>query len=250
MAPPEPPARGTAHRAIGEFQAGAYERNAFTRGTEAEVAWLSRHVPVGSGVRIVDVGCGTGRHARRLAARGAEVIAVDVADPLLRAGRQRAEGGGVRWLQGDAGALPLRGGCADVVVSLCQGGFGISPDSDEMALDEMARVLQPGGHLVLSAYSLAFAARYLAPEDALDLPRGLVHSPAEVRDADGHARRFDLWTACYSPAHLCRLVADRGLRVRRVTGCEPGGYTERAPVITDPEFMVEATLDHETQQRG
>lgn len=243
VAPREPPAHGTAYRAIGEFQGAAYERNAFARGTEAETTWLSRHVPVGSGVRVVDVGCGTGRHARRLTARGAEVVAVDVSESLLAAGRQRAVGGGVRWVQGDARALPLSRGSADVVLSLCQGGFGISPDGDEAALDEIARVLRPGGHLVLSAYSLAFAARYLAPGDALDLTRGLVHSLAEVRDADGQERRFDLWTACYTPRLLCRLLADRGLAVRRLTGCEPGAYTERAPVITDPEFMVEATLN-------
>lgn len=246
---PEPPApAGSCYRAIGDFQADGYERNAFAQGTDAEVAWLRQRLEVGPGARVVDVGCGTGRHARALAAAvGAEVVAVDVSAGLLTAGRDREPvraGGGdgrVAWLQADARHLPLRPGCADVVLSLCQGGFGLGPGDDEAVLAEMARVLGDGGRLVVTAFSLAFAARYLAPEDSVDALRGLVHSPAEVRDAEGHRRSFDLWTACYTPRHLVRLLADAGLRIDAITGAEPGAFTDRAPRITDPEFIVQAS---------
>lgn len=245
---PEPStSAGLSYRAIGDFQAGAYERNAFARGTEAELAWLRRRLPLGPGVRVVDVGAATGRHARVLAGEGAEMVAVDVSAGLLAAGRARtaeragAGVGRVRWLQTDARRLPLRSGCADVVLSLCQGGFGLTPGGDEAALAEMARVLRTGGRLVVTAFSLAFAARYLAPEDAVDVGRGLVHSPADVRDADGQRHTFDLWTACYTPGHLVRLAADVGLRVDGLTGAEPGAFTDRAPRITDPEFILQAS---------
>lgn len=248
-AAPEPPApAGSRYRAIGDFQGEGYERNAFAQGTDAEVAWLRQRLELGRGARVVDVGCGTGRHARALAAAaGAEVVAVDVSAGLLTAGRDREAartGGGdgrVVWLQADARQLPLRTGCADVVMSLCQGGFGLGPGDDETALAEMVRVLGGGGRLVVSAFSLAFAARYLAPEDSVDALRGLVHTPAEVRDAEGHRRTFDLWTACYAPRHLMRLLGDAGLRIDAVTGAEPGEFTDRPPRITDPEFIVQAS---------
>lgn len=245
---PEPPASaGSCYQAIGDLQGEAYERNAFARGTEAEVAWLRQRLELGPGVRVVDVGAATGRHARALAEAGAEVVAVDVSAALLAAGRERAgerasaSDGRVTWLQADARTLPLRSGCADVVLSLCQGGFGLTPGGDEAALAEMARVLGDGGRLVLTAFSLAFAARYLAPEDAVDVGRGLVHTPAEVRDAERHRQTFDLWTACYTPGHLVRLLADLGLWVEGLTGAEPGAFTDRPPRITDPEFIVQAS---------
>lgn len=241
VAAPEPPAAAEWYRRIGDYQGPAYERNAFAYGTDAEVAWLRARLPLAPGTRLVDVGCGTGRHARALAAAGVAVTAVDVSAGLLRAGRTADGGDRVRWVQADAGALPLPGGSADVVVSLCQGGFGVAPGADAAALAEMARVLRPGGRLALTACSLAYAARYLGPDDALDLRRGLVHSAADVRDIDGHARTFDLWTACYSPAELIRLAESRGLRVDAVTGGEAGAFGDDPPRITDPELMVEAT---------
>lgn len=241
---PEPPDGGAHHRMVGDYQGAAYERNAFAFGTAQEVAWLRERLPLGSTARLIDVGCGTGRHARELANEGAEVVGVDVSAELLRAGRAAGAQRPVSWVQSDARALPLPSGCADAVLSLCQGAFGTLPGGDAVVLAEMARVLRPGGRLVLTAFSLAFAARYLAPDDALDLSRGLVHSHAEVRNGDGHRQQFDLWTTCYSPAHLADLLAAHGLRVDAITGCEPGAYRDEPPRITDPELLVQATRDH------
>lgn len=236
---PEPPAAGSHYGLIGDFQGAHYDRNAFALGTEQEVAALADALGLAPGQRVVDVGCGTGRHTRALAGRGAEAVGVDLSAGLLRValgGRSAA-----RFVQADARALPLGDAAADVVLSLCQGGFGITPAGDEQVLAEIARVLRPGGRLALTAFSLAFAVRYLAPEDALDLGRGIVHSPAEVRGPDGARRTFDLWTACYTPGHLLALCAAAGLRVDALRGVEPGRYGDEPPTVAHPELLVLAT---------
>ncbi len=60
-----------------------------------------------AGLEIVDVGCGTGRHALRLAARGAKVVGIDFSDGMLARARDKEGAGGVRWVVHDVTELPL-----------------------------------------------------------------------------------------------------------------------------------------------
>lgn len=239
----EPPPSGSYYGPIGDFQGAAYDRNAFALGTTQEVAYLVERLDLRPGVRVVDVGCATGRHVRALAARGVETIGVDLSHGLLAAGAAAAADSSAlgRFVQADARRLPLPDASADAVLCLCQGGFGITPGGDGLVLAELTRILRPGGRLALTAFSLAFAIRYLAPGDAIDLERGLVHSSAEVRGPDDERRRFDLWTACYTPGHLAALCAGVGLELEELGGIEPGRYGHEAPTLADPELLVIAS---------
>lgn len=234
---PEPPPQGSFYRPIGDWQGAHYERNAFTRGTATEVAFLQEALQLRPGMLLVDVGCGTGRHSRALRGSGVRAVGVDVSHGLLSAAAAHAAGG---WVQGDARRLPLRDACADAVMSVCQGGFGITPGGDEAVFAEMVRVLRPGGRLALTAFSLAFATRWLVATDAFDVGRGLLHTNADVRGADGASRRFDLWTQCYSAGHLRLLARTAGLVVEGVYGVEPGSYGRRPPSLKDPELLLQA----------
>lgn len=250
VAAPEPPADGAFYDPVGDFQGAAYERNAFTMGTAQEVAFLWEALGLEARTLVVDVGCGTGRHARALAARGARVIGVDrsagllavaSAPPTPGTGSGAGAPGSGSYVRADARALPLPTGAADAVICLCQGGFGITPGGDERILRQIARVLRPGGRLALTAFSLVFAARWLAPEDGLDVARGLVWSPAEVRGADDARRQFDLWTSCYSAGHLQALVEAVGLVSNGISGVEPGQFGHAAPTVLHPELLVLGT---------
>jgi SAM-dependent methyltransferase len=235
---PEPPAAGSFYGPIGDWQSEAYDRNSFALGTAQEIEFLRTELDLSTDTLLVDVGCGTGRHARALDHLGVRVVGVDLSLGLLRAADGHRRGG---WVQADARRLPLHDGVADVIWSLCQGGFGITPGGDQQVLREMVRVLRPGGRLALTAFSLPFAVRWLAPGDAFDADRGLLYSRADVRGADGESRAFDLWTQCYSAGHLRELTAVLGLSVDGVYGVEPGAYRRRAPRLTDPEFLLLAT---------
>lgn len=231
---PEPPAGGSHYAAIGDLQGGAYERNAFARGTRQEVPVLGDLLRLEPGMRLLDVGCGTGRHAREFAGRGVDVVGVDLSAGLLACADRRLPG---RWVRADASSLPFPARSFDAALCVCQGGFSIGATSDRRALAEMSRVARRGARLALTAYSRAFAVRFLAPGDAMHVHRGLVHTRAEVRDRDGHEHAFDLWTQCYDPGELASLGAGIGLELETITGAEPGHYTRRPPLSTDPELL-------------
>ena len=235
---PEPPPEGSFYGPIGDWQGAEYERNAFTTGTAQETAFLRAELALDTASVAVDVGCGTGRHARALAADGIRVVGVDLSAGLLEAAAQRRPGD---WVQADARQIPLRDGCADVVWSLCQGGFGITPGGDNRVLREMVRILRPGGRLALTAFSLVFAARWLVEGDAFDVSRGLLYSAADVRGPDGQSRRFDLWTQCYSAGHLRCVAQQIGLTVDAIYGVEPGDYGHAVPSLRHPELLLLAT---------
>lgn len=235
---PEPPPQGSFYGPIGDWQGAHYERNAFTKGTVAEVAFLTQALALPAPATILDVGCGTGRHARALRDQGVDVVGLDLSLGLLQTAAGQRPGG---WVQGDARAIPLPAASVDAVLSLCQGGFGITPGGDAEVLAEMVRVLRPGGRIALTAFSLAFAARWLAPGDALDVDRGLHWAPADVRGPDGAQQRFDLWTSCYSAGHLRCMAQEAGLSVEGVYGVEPGDYQRAAPGLRHPELLLLAS---------
>ncbi|MFB6164826.1 MAG: class I SAM-dependent methyltransferase [Haloarculaceae archaeon] len=105
----------------------------------------------------LDLGCGNGRHAEVLARRVDRVLAADVSRGLLDAARRRvADGpaaGAVRILQADATALPIRDGTIDLAVYVATLHHLPSRDSRVGSLDELARVLAPGGRALVSAWS-------------------------------------------------------------------------------------------------
>ena len=77
---------------IAAFLGPAYLRNAFTKGTEQEVDFLVDALGLEPGMRVLDVGCGPGRHSLALARRGIAVHGVDLSPDfiaLARAGRAR-----------------------------------------------------------------------------------------------------------------------------------------------------------------
>jgi demethylmenaquinone methyltransferase/2-methoxy-6-polyprenyl-1,4-benzoquinol methylase len=111
-------------------------------------AWKARLVAlagVGPGMRALDLACGTGDLALLAAARGADVVGLDVTPRMIELARVKpAAGPPVRWLVGDMTSLPLPPERFDVVTT----GYGLRNVPDlPRALAEIHRVLAPGGAL-------------------------------------------------------------------------------------------------------
>ena len=101
-----------------------------------------------AGARVLDIGCGTGELARRLARRGCHVVGLDLCEPMLHQVRPKLNGEGarVRLAVGDSEHLPFASGTFDAVT--CANSFHHYPDQ-RAVVREMFRVLRRGGRLLV-----------------------------------------------------------------------------------------------------
>ena len=186
-----------------------------------DARWKARLVAmanVTAGERALDLACGTGDIALAVAGRGARTIGLDITHRMLQLGRLRASGASasakasadrssgqaVQFIGGDMTSLPFRSGAFDVVTT----GYGLRnvPDLDA-ALDEIARVLRPGGRLL----SLDFN----KPESAL--VRGPYLAYLTVVGATlGWILHRDPDTYRYIPASIRRYPGARGVADKMV----------------------------------
>lgn len=118
--------------------------------TEREVAGVVRLLRLEEGRRVIDLGCGGGRHAVALARRGLRVVGVEWSGAALRAaaGRAQAVGANPRWIRGDLRALPIATASCDAALSLFSTLGYESDDQTRALLCEARRVLRPGGKLL------------------------------------------------------------------------------------------------------
>lgn len=232
---------------LADHMGEAYERYSFTKGTEQEVDALISMLGMRPGQRVLDVGCGTGRHSLALAERGFDVVGVDVSRTFIEIAARRAPEN-ARFEVADAADLPFDAEF-DAVISLCQGAFGLAGGAgaadvlparelDEGILSGLARAVKPGGLVAVSAFSAYFQMRFLEDADTFDADHGVNHERTEVMNADGTALPADLWTSCFTPRELRLLARVVGLEPVAVHGVTPGEYAERPPSVDRPEFLL------------
>lgn len=254
--------------ALADHLGEAYLRYSFTKGTANEVDFLVEELGLGPGDRVLDVGCGPGRHSHELGRRGIEVVGVDIAERFVDLARRDAPAG-VTFERLDARSLPYDAEF-DAVISLCQGAFGLAggptapaaladtsaglvpgvaggagagaraTDPDGSVLQGMARALRPGGRLAVSAFSAYFQIRYLEHTDTFDAAAGVNHEHTTVRSPAGEEVEAELWTSCFTPRELRLLARGAGLQVRDLWSVTPGDYARRDPDLDHPEFLLVA----------
>jgi len=109
-----------------------YDQESFTKGTLGECDFIEKELQFNKSLKILDVGCGTWRHAIELTKRAYSVTGVDLSETQLAAAREKAKKQGltINFQQHDARNLPFHKEF-DAAIMLCEGGFPLM-ETDEM----------------------------------------------------------------------------------------------------------------------
>lgn len=242
---------GTVHHAAAEgFSAHA---DAYARGRPdyppAAVGWLREEVGVGAGKTVLDLGSGTGKFLATLRATGAKMIAVE---PVAAMRAQLiAKNPDVEALEGTAEAIPVPDASIDAVV--CAQAFHWF--ATKRALEEIRRVLKPGGALGLiwnvrdeSVEWVRAITDIITPYEG-DAPRYYNGKWRDVFPADGFEplaeRRFP-WVHSGPPE---RVIVDRTCSSSFIAALPPDEHAAvaarlRALIAATPALAGRETIDY------
>ncbi len=241
-----------------DAHAPVYENNVFTKNTIREVDFLLEELSLQPGGSVLDVGCGTGRHAIALAQRGYAVTGLDLSSEMLSRAAEaaRAENVPVTWIRSNATqfTFPAR---FDAAICLCEGAFGLLGQQEDpieqplSILRNISRSLKPQAKAVFTVLNGAAMLRKYQNRDVAEGrfdPIALVASsecpPQEGLPAVAVRER------AFVPTELTLLFRIAGMSVRNIWGGTAGNWGRRPLDLDEIEIMIVACKTAEPSAPG
>jgi|SRR5690606_32062142 len=198
---------------------------------EAQIRFLLRALPVTSEWRILDIGCGQGRHLEILRRNGfRSSLGFDLSMPLLRDARAAS----LMVARGDMRRPPFRRHGFDLVTSFFTSfGYFATFEEDVEALSQFVSILKPGGYLFLDLINRENLVRSLVPEDMREIEGAqviqrrrmegdVVIKEIEIRRPGSAPENFQERVRLYGPEDMAALADRFSLRQAAVFGDETG----------------------------
>ena len=242
-----------------ENYAETYDKETFTQGTIGEVDFIEQEINFDKTRRILDIGCGTGRHAIELAKRGYHVVGVDLSESQLTRARGKAKKAGVKvdFHQKDARQLDFNDEF-DVVIMICEGAFSLM-ETDEMNVEILqgaTRALKENGKFIFTTLNALFPL-YHSVKDFLNENSGKTttdeltfdfmtfreQSTMTTEDDFGNKKILHCNERYYIPSEITWLLKSLGFRKIDIHGCQLGKFSRNDKLTTDDfEMLVIAEL--------
>lgn len=212
--------------------------------TEQEVEFIERVLELKEGYRVLDLCCGYGRHAIRLAKRGCEVVGYDLSPVMLARAREESRRAGVKveWIEGDMRELDAQEEFDAVINIFSSFGYFEEEDTQFDVLRRISRALRPKGAFLIETVNRDFLVRHFVPRTWFRVDGMWVleerhfdvvsnRSRVDVMVVDGgREESFYHSVRVYSYTELELLLAASGLMTTGVYGDFQGeAYTWDAP---------------------
>ena len=238
-----------------ENYAEGYDKEPFTQGTKGECDFIERELNFDKSLKIIDVGCGTGRHAIELSKRGYSVTGIDLSEAQLRRAREKAEKENlkVEFLRHDARCLPFEAQF-DAAIMLCEGAFPLM-ETDEMnfeILRNVTKALKPRAKFIFTTLSglyqlFQFMDRYRQSSGEQQAAAAGTHfDPLTMRessiltviDDDGNKKEVQVTDRYYLPSALIWFLKTLGYRKIDIFGATLGAFSREEPLTPEHFEML------------
>ena len=231
-----------------DLEAPNYDELCFTQNTDQELEFMIDILNLSPGASILDLGCGTGRHAVGLARKGFSVTGIDLSSGMLTQARDKARAANVEieLIHADASTFSLDKQF-DVVICICEGSFGLLGSGDDAneqplaILRNVSRSLKPGGKTLFTLLSAFKMIRERSQDDVeqgkfdpLTMSTSTEYSPGEGIPP------IRLRERAFTPTELTLLFQFAGLSVLNIWGGTAGNWGKRAIDLDEFEIMVVA----------
>lgn len=237
-----------------------YEKETFTQGTIGECDFIEKELGLDKTVLILDIGCGTGRHAIELSKRGYHITGIDLSEAQLKVAKEKASEAGlnIAFLQMNACSMIF---CEefDLAIMICEGAFPLM-ETDEMNFDILKgafKALRPNGKFIFTTLNGLFPLVHSVEEfckadsaegnatysgNTFDLMTFRDHNQTTFTDDDGKSYTIDCNERYYIPSEITWLLKSIGFTDVNIYGARLGEFSREHKLRTnDFEMLVICT---------
>jgi 2-polyprenyl-3-methyl-5-hydroxy-6-metoxy-1,4-benzoquinol methylase len=233
-----------------------YDSESYTHGTVGECDFIEKEINYDKSLKILDVGCGTGRHAIELTKRGYCVTGVDLSEAQLKRAKEKAKKNNliIDFQRKDARNLPFDAEF-DVAIMLCEGGFSLM-ETDEMnfeILKNVTKALKPRAKLIFTTLNGLFPLHHsvdkfcasamedgnsLCKNNSFNLLTFRAYSIVEFEDDSGNKKTLDCNERYYVPSEITWLLKSLGYTTIDIFGAKLGAFSREHQLATEDFEML------------
>ena len=236
-----------------------YDDEVYTKGTIDECDFIEKEINYNKEIKILDIGCGTGRHSRELAKRGYKVTGIDLSESLLNRAKEIAAKDrlNINFQKQDARALTFSNEY-DLAIMLCGGSFPLM-ETDEMnyqILQNATRALKYEGKLIFTTLNGLFPIFHSVKEfleshnedekakfndNSFDLMTFRNYIALDVEDDSGNKKTLHCNERYYVPSEINWLLKSLNYKNVDIYGAKLGAFSRNDKLTTeDFEMLVVA----------
>ncbi|HJX01871.1 MAG TPA: class I SAM-dependent methyltransferase [Candidatus Humimicrobiaceae bacterium] len=243
------------YESIFENYGKTYDNECFVQGTIGECDFIEKEINFDKSLKIIDIGCGTGRHSIELAKRGYKVTGIDLSSSLLERAKEKAKAENLHidFQKHDARKLTFKNEF-DLTIMICEGAFPLM-ETDEMnyeILKNAYNVLKSKGKIIFTTLNGLFPlfnsiekfcagatgegnAEYRS--NNFDLMTFRDFSITTVKDDSGNTKELKCNERYYVPSEITWLLKSLGFKNIDIYGAKLGAFS-RDDKLTKDDFEM------------